>query len=128
VSVRLAEPQFEGQTKGKLGNVAIRSLVERATNEKLADWLEENPKEGGQIVAKSLQAARAVKRRATRAISRDARARSTAPDSRASSSTVRPTNRASANCSSSRATRPEGRRRTRAIRASRRSCRFEARS
>jgi len=59
VSVRLAEPQFEGQTKGKLGNVAIRSLVERATNEKLADWLEENPKEGGQIVAKSLQAARA---------------------------------------------------------------------
>ena len=59
VSVRLAEPQFEGQTKGKLGNVSIRSLVERATNEKLADWLEENPKEGSQIVAKSLQAARA---------------------------------------------------------------------
>ena len=59
VSVRLAEPQFEGQTKGKLGNVAIRSLVERATNEKLADWLEENPKEGGQIVAKSVQASRA---------------------------------------------------------------------
>jgi DNA gyrase subunit B len=59
VSVRLAEPQFEGQTKGKLGNVSIRSLVERATNERLADWLEENPKEGGQIVAKSMQAARA---------------------------------------------------------------------
>jgi DNA gyrase subunit B len=59
VSVRLAEPQFEGQTKGKLGNVSIRSLVERATNERLADWLEENPKEGGQIVAKSVQAARA---------------------------------------------------------------------
>jgi DNA gyrase subunit B len=59
ISVRLAEPQFEGQTKGKLGNVAIRSLVERATNEKLADWLEENPKEGGQIVAKSVQASRA---------------------------------------------------------------------
>ena len=59
VSVRLAEPQFEGQTKGKLGNVSIRSLVERATNERLADWLEENPKEGGQIVAKSVQASRA---------------------------------------------------------------------
>ena len=59
VSVRLAEPQFEGQTKGKLGNVSIRSLVERATNEKLADWLEENPKEGGQIVAKAVQASRA---------------------------------------------------------------------
>ena len=59
ISVRLAEPQFEGQTKGKLGNVSIRSLVERATNEKLADWLEENPKEGGQIVAKAVQASRA---------------------------------------------------------------------
>jgi len=59
ISVRLAEPQFEGQTKGKLGNVSIRSLVERATNEKLAEWLEENPKEGGQIVAKAVQASRA---------------------------------------------------------------------
>ena len=58
VSVRLASPQFEGQTKGKLGNVSIRSLVERATNEKLADWLEENPREGGQIVAKAIQASR----------------------------------------------------------------------
>lgn len=59
ISVRLAEPQFEGQTKGKLGNVSIRSLVERATNEKLAEWLEENPKEGSQIVAKAVQASRA---------------------------------------------------------------------
>ena len=59
ISVRLAEPQFEGQTKGKLGNVSIRSLVERATNEKLADWLEENPKEGSQVVAKAVQASRA---------------------------------------------------------------------
>ncbi len=59
ISVRLTEPQFEGQTKGKLGNVSIRSLVERATNEKLADWLEENPKEGGQVVAKAIQASRA---------------------------------------------------------------------
>ncbi|MHB8333872.1 MAG: DNA topoisomerase (ATP-hydrolyzing) subunit B [Acidimicrobiales bacterium] len=58
VSVRLADPQFEGQTKGKLGNVSIRSLVERATNEKLADWLEENPREGGQIIAKAIQASR----------------------------------------------------------------------
>jgi DNA gyrase subunit B len=59
VSVRLSDPQFEGQTKGKLGNVSIRSLVERATNEKLADWLEENPREGSQIVAKAVQASRA---------------------------------------------------------------------
>ena len=59
VSVKLTAPQFEGQTKGKLGNVSIRSLVERATNEKLAEWLEENPREGGQIVAKAIQAQRA---------------------------------------------------------------------
>jgi len=59
ISVRLREPQFEGQTKAKLGNVSIRSLVERATNKKLGEWLEENPREASQIVQKSLQAARA---------------------------------------------------------------------
>ena len=59
ISVRLADPQFEGQTKGKLGNVSMRSLVERATNEKMAEWMEENPKEAGQIVSKAVQAARA---------------------------------------------------------------------
>jgi DNA gyrase subunit B len=59
VSVRLSSPQFEGQTKGKLGNVSIRSLVERATNDKLAEWFEENPKEGAQIVQKGLLAQRA---------------------------------------------------------------------
>ncbi len=59
ISVRLREPQFEGQTKAKLGNVSMRSLVERATNEKLAEWLEENPREANQIVQKSTLAARA---------------------------------------------------------------------
>jgi DNA gyrase subunit B len=59
INVRLQEAQFEGQTKGKLGNVSMRSLVERATNEKLGDWLEEHPTEGKQIVTKSIQAARA---------------------------------------------------------------------
>ncbi|HLI43144.1 MAG TPA: DNA topoisomerase subunit B [Acidimicrobiales bacterium] len=59
VSVRLTEPQFEGQTKAKLGNTAMRSLVARATNEKLAEWFEENPKEGAQIVKKGLDAQRA---------------------------------------------------------------------
>jgi DNA gyrase subunit B len=59
ISVRLREPQFEGQTKAKLGNVSIRSLVERATNEKLASWLEENPTEARKIVSKSVVAARA---------------------------------------------------------------------
>jgi len=57
--VRLTDPQFEGQTKAKLGNVPMRSLVERATNEKLAEWFEENPREANQAVQKALLAARA---------------------------------------------------------------------
>jgi DNA gyrase subunit B len=59
VSVKLRDPQFEGQTKAKLGNVPMRSLVERATNEKLAEWLEEHPTEARQIVNKSIAASRA---------------------------------------------------------------------
>jgi DNA gyrase subunit B len=59
VSVKLTDPQFEGQTKAKLGNTSMRSLVERATNEKLAEWLEENPSEGRLIVSKAIQASRA---------------------------------------------------------------------
>jgi DNA gyrase subunit B len=59
ISVRLQDPQFEGQTKGKLGNVPVRSMVERATNEKLTDWFEENPREANQIIQKGLLAARA---------------------------------------------------------------------
>ena len=59
VSIRMREPQFEGQTKSKLGNASIRSLVERATNEKLAEWLEENPADARMIVSKCLQAQKA---------------------------------------------------------------------
>jgi len=59
VSVKLREPQFEGQTKAKLGNVSIRSMVEKAANEKFSDWLEEHPTEARLIVGKGMQAARA---------------------------------------------------------------------
>jgi DNA gyrase subunit B len=59
ISVRLAEPQFEGQTKAKLGNVPMKSLVQRATNAKLAEWFEENPREANQVVQKALLAQRA---------------------------------------------------------------------
>jgi len=59
VSVKLRNPQFEGQTKTKLGNTEIRSFVERVTNEKLKDWLEEHPAEGKAISTKSLQAQQA---------------------------------------------------------------------
>jgi len=59
ISVRLSEPQFEGQTKSKLGNVEMRSLVQRTTNERLADWLEEHPQEAKAIVQKAVNAQRA---------------------------------------------------------------------
>jgi DNA gyrase subunit B len=59
VAVRLVDPQFEGQTKAKLGNVAMRSLVEKTTNDRLADWMEENPTEARAAVTKALQASRA---------------------------------------------------------------------
>jgi DNA gyrase subunit B len=59
ISVKLPNPQFEGQTKNKLGNTEMRSLVEKVTNEKLADWLEENPTEARQAVQKATQAAHA---------------------------------------------------------------------
>jgi len=59
VAVRLIDPQFEGQTKTKLGNVSMRSLVEKSTNEKLGDWLEENPTEAKAAVMKAVQASRA---------------------------------------------------------------------
>jgi DNA gyrase subunit B len=59
ISVRLRDPQFEGQTKAKLGNTAMKTLVQRATNEKLGDWLEENPTEANKIVRKSIAAAQA---------------------------------------------------------------------
>jgi DNA gyrase subunit B len=59
VSVKLRNPQFEGQTKAKLGNTEMRSLVEKATNERLADWLEEHPTEARQAVGKASQAAKA---------------------------------------------------------------------
>lgn len=59
LSVRLAEPQFEGQTKSKLGNVETRSLVQRTTNDRLSEWLEEHPSEAKRIVQKAINAQRA---------------------------------------------------------------------
>ena len=59
ISVKLREPQFEGQTKAKLGNVPMRSFVQKATNERLAEWLEENPTEANKVVKKAQAAAQA---------------------------------------------------------------------
>ena len=59
ISVKLREPQFEGQTKTKLGNTEVKSLVESSTNKFLAEFLEERPGEAKAIINKALQAARA---------------------------------------------------------------------
>jgi len=59
LSVKLRNPQFEGQTKAKLGNTEMRSLVEKATNDRFAEWLEEHPVEAKQAMAKANQAAKA---------------------------------------------------------------------
>jgi DNA gyrase subunit B len=59
ISVKLREPQFEGQTKTKLGNPGVRGLVEQTVNAKLSEFLEENPSEARQIIQKAISAARA---------------------------------------------------------------------
>ena len=59
ISVKLREPQFEGQTKTKLGNTEVKSFVQKACNEWLVDWLDRNPAEAKTIIQKASQAARA---------------------------------------------------------------------
>jgi DNA gyrase subunit B len=56
ISVKLRDPQFEGQTKTKLGNPWVRGLVEQSVNSKLAEYLEENPTDGRQIIQKAIAA------------------------------------------------------------------------
>ncbi|GAA4453321.1 DNA topoisomerase (ATP-hydrolyzing) subunit B [Phytohabitans houttuyneae] len=59
ISVKLANPQFEGQTKTKLGNTPVKSFVQRVCNEWLTDWFERNPAEAKTIIQKASAAARA---------------------------------------------------------------------
>ncbi len=59
ISVKLREPQFEGQTKTKLGNPWVEGVVQRTVNQKLAEFLEENRSEARQIIQKAIDAARA---------------------------------------------------------------------
>jgi DNA gyrase subunit B len=59
VSVKLAQPQFEGQTKTKLGNTEAKSFVQKACNDWLGSWFERNPREGKTVVQKAAQAAQA---------------------------------------------------------------------
>ncbi|MEY3278242.1 MAG: gyrase subunit [Actinomycetota bacterium] len=59
VSVKLREPQFEGQTKTKLGNTEAKAFVQRIVNENLGEWFEQNPSEGKEIARKCVNAATA---------------------------------------------------------------------
>ena len=59
VSVKMAEPQFEGQTKAKLGNTEMKTFVQKVVNDQLGEWLEKNPAEGKEIARKSVNAASA---------------------------------------------------------------------
>jgi DNA gyrase subunit B len=59
VSVKIADPQFEGQTKTKLGNTEVKSFVQKAANERIRDWFDSHPGEGRDIILKATQAARA---------------------------------------------------------------------
>ncbi|MEV6284576.1 DNA topoisomerase (ATP-hydrolyzing) subunit B [Kribbella sp. NPDC051770] len=59
ISVKLAEPQFEGQTKTKLGNTEVKGFVQRVVNDRLGAWFEQNPQEGREIIRKATAAASA---------------------------------------------------------------------
>ncbi|RZT14769.1 DNA gyrase subunit B [Kribbella sp. VKM Ac-2569] len=59
ISVKLAEPQFEGQTKTKLGNTEVKGFVQRVVNDRLGAWFEQNPAEGREIIRKATAAASA---------------------------------------------------------------------
>ncbi|HEX7404780.1 MAG TPA: DNA topoisomerase (ATP-hydrolyzing) subunit B [Candidatus Nanopelagicaceae bacterium] len=72
VSIKLADPQFEGQTKTKLGNTNVKSFTQKAVNEELTSWFEQNPSEGKDILRKSIDAAAArVAARKARDLSRN---------------------------------------------------------
>ncbi|MEO5535010.1 MAG: DNA topoisomerase (ATP-hydrolyzing) subunit B [Pseudolysinimonas sp.] len=59
ISIKLSEPQFEGQTKTKLGNTEAKSFVQKVVGDQLTDWFERNPNQGRDVIRKSIQAAAA---------------------------------------------------------------------
>ena len=129
ISIKLADPQFEGQTKTKLGNTEAKGFVQRIVNDQLGDWFQKNPAEGRDIVRKAQAAAQArVAARKARDLARSRKDLFGGGGLPASSRTAsRPTPR-SARSSSSRATRPVARHVRAGTPGSRRSCRSAARS
>ena len=125
LSVKVREPQFEGQTKTKLGNSEAEGAVRSVVNDLLTTYLDEHPRTANAIIEKAVSAARA---RARRAISRARSRRSTWATCPASSPTARSPTRRSAKSTSWKVTRPAVRPSRGASATSRRSCRCAARS
>ena len=129
ISVKISEPQFEGQTKTKLGNPPVEGFVEAAVNKGLAEFLEENPSEARRIISKAVSAARAREAaRKARDLTRRKSALGELHACPASSPTARCATRRWPRSSSSRATRPAARPSRAATATPRRSCRCAARS
>ena len=129
ISVKLHDPQFEGQTKTKLGNPPIRGLVEETVNRKLAEFLEENPGDARRIISKAIDASRARDAaRKARDLTRrkSALENSTLPGKLADCTVKDPRDWPSS--SWSRATPPAARPSRRATATPRRCCRCAARS
>ncbi len=128
VSVKLEDPQFEGQTKGKLGSPEMAGAVQSVVNEALGAFLEENPQVARRVIEKCLNAARAreAARKARELVQRKGGLDNfSLPGKLADCSERDPRDPSS---SSSRVTRPVDRRSRGEIGDSRQSCRFAARS
>ena len=126
VSVKMRDPQFEGQTKTKLGNPWVRGFVEQTVNQRLAEFLEENPQDARQIVQKAIAAARArqAARKARELTRKTALEGGSLPGKLADCQSGDPE---VSEPTSSRATRPAARPRTRATAPTRRSSHCAAR-
>jgi DNA gyrase subunit B len=107
--VKLSEPQFEGQTKTKLGNTEAKAFVQKVVGDQLTDWLDRNPAQAKRVIMKAIDAATA--RLAARKARETARRKSVFESAPCptSSRTARARTRRSARSSSSRATRPAAR-------------------
>ena len=126
ISVKLAEPQFEGQTKAKLGNPPVEGLVKETVNRKLGEFLEENPRDARRILQKAVDAARArdAARKARDLTRRKSALENSTLPGKLADCTVKDPRAPSS--SSSRATRPAAPRSRRATAPPRRCCRCAA--
>ncbi len=128
LSIKVAEPQFEGQTKTKLGNSEVQGIVESVVNDKLGRWLEDHPRESKRIVDKvvlAAQARAAARRPANSSSERTSSAAAACPANWPTAPRATPKR---ANSTSSRATPPAARPSRPATATSRPSCRCGARS